>query len=156
MYITSCAEEDALAWAARTFAQRAGLNGSARPCSLAGKTASGLTTGAAKAAESALCDALASGDGATMSDHAAVVATRWGNLAMHAELGRLTALTWAAHVLGHRLSSGDFANTVPCSIPPSPPEPPTSPYEQKPMPEKPLVRPDSAARYLEGRYSWRD
>ena len=108
-YVTCCAEEEALAWAARTFAKRAALPGQPTRYVSAFVEAR-LTTATTKAVQGALLEAIRGGDAASMIGCAARVVLTWGQ--HHAELPALRALTWAARTLGERCARGDFANAT--------------------------------------------
>jgi len=141
IYLTNSAEEDALSWAARAFAQRATSSGKGTDYTAAfdagGEGSSArLTQNTAKAAEKALRDAIGRGDAQSMIACSGLVVKTYG--AYHAEVPRLRALTWAARVLGHRTDAGCF--------PQQPGEPPLA---KTPPPARPSARPESASASAE-------
>ena len=122
-YYTSCKEEEALAWVARAFSRRATFGGELVDWSSAvgvGAPVGGLTTPMAKLLEQLLRETIERGTGENMAALAEWVIQTFRQ--HHAELPKLRAYTWAAHILGQRILRGEFA--PPPSPPPAAPEPP--------------------------------
>lgn len=109
-YIYATIEEEALAWCARRFADRAHMPGKL----IDAKSAMGSlkTKQDVSRAEAAMKDAIMHGDGDSLIA-CGQAAERFGRSAS----SRLRALSWAAQVLGQRCRMGDFAGAA--ALPPT-------------------------------------